>query len=278
MVPKKLKARMGMWLVYCALIIIVLISLFPFAWLVVTSFKTRFLAFAIPPKWFFEPTFENYQGVYYLSSFPKYYLNSVVIALSSTALSILIGTPAGYSLARFKVRGASLAQSLILLTRMMPGIGIIIPFYMIWKSAGLLDTHLALIITYLTFNLSFVIWMTKGFIEEIPKDIEESAVVDGCTSFQVFYKISLPLVASGLAAIAIFCLILCWNEFMFALLLTGYTARTVPVGMTEFITHEAIRWGEMAAAGVSTAFPVIIFALIVQRQLVRGLTFGAVKG
>jgi len=161
--------------------------------------------------------------------------------------------------------------------RMLPPMATVIPFFILARLTGILDTHLVLILSYMTFNIPFTIWMMRGFFEEIPREIEEAALVDGCSHWQVLIKIILPLSMTGLTATAIFCVIQSWNEFAFALFLTGVNARTLPTTVTFFLSVTGVIWGEMAAVGVVTALPVLVFAMLVQKHMIRGLTFGAVK-
>lgn len=254
-------------------------TLFPVWWIITTSLKSRVEAFQIPPSIVFIPTLENY--VYALLYNPRFlsnYLNSMIIATGSTLISLVLGVPAAYAFARYSFKRKNDLNFWILTTRMAPRIGVIVPFFLIWRFLNLLDTHAALIITYLVFNLSFVIWIMQSFFVEMPYEIEEAAMIDGCTTFQVFSRISLPANMPGLAATAIFCVIQSWNEFLFALILTGKTAETLPPTTLSFIAHGGISWGPLTAAALMTALPVMIFTLLIQKHLVRAFTFGIIKG
>ncbi|MGD9360602.1 MAG: carbohydrate ABC transporter permease, partial [Desulfobacterales bacterium] len=229
-------------------------------------------------KWVFDPTLKNYVDILNTSPLVDYAINSLIVASLNTLLCLIVGSMAAYGLARFKFRGADNLAFWILSIRMMPPVAAIIPIYILMKNLGLLDTPWCLVITYLTFNLPFVVWMMKGFFEEIPREIEESALIDGCSDFSVFFRIALPLVAPGLAATAIMVFIFSWNEFLFALILTGTKAVTLPVGIIGYMKETGINWGYMTAGGILALIPVIVFMVLVQKHLVKGLTLGALKG
>jgi len=264
-------------IIYVLLGIILVFFLFPVFWVVATSLKTRVQAIAMPPVWFFKPMFRNYFKVLFQSAFPKYFLNSLIISLSAIFLSVLVGTPAAYALSRFEFRRKKDLLFWILSTRMAPPIAVILPFYIMFRATHMLDTHLSLIIVYLTFNLSLVIWLMRGFFNELPQELEEAALIDGASELGVFLKIALPLVSPGLVATTILGFLFSWNEFFFALILTRKVAQTVPVSIAGFIGFMGIRWEEMTAAAVISSLPTLVLAIIVHRYLVRGLTLGAVK-
>ena len=251
--------------------------LFPPIVLFLTSIKTELDALSFPPKWIFQPTLQNYVDIFKTSPLIRFLLNSIIVASTNTVLSLGLGSLTAYGLARFKFRGSENLSFWILSIRMMPPVAVIIPIYIIMKKVRLLDTPWALIIIYLSFNLPFVVWMMKGFFEDIPRAIEESALIDGCSEFAVFRKIALPLVAPGLAATAVLIFIFSWNEFLFALILTGTRAVTLPVGIIGFMKETGINWGYMAAGGMLALVPVVIFTILVQKHLVKGLTMGALK-
>ena len=254
------------------------VILFPPVVLFLTSIKNDIDALSFPPKWIFDPTLKNYVDILNTSPLVDYALNSLIVASLNTLLCLIVGSMAAYGLARFKFRGADNLAFWILSIRMMPPVAAIIPIYILMKNLGLLDTPWCLVITYLTFNLPFVVWMMKGFFEEIPREIEESALIDGCSDFNVFFRIALPLVAPGLAATAIMVYIFSWNEFLFALILTGTKAVTLPVGIIGYMKETGINWGYMTAGGILALIPVIVFMVLVQKHLVKGLTLGALKG
>ena len=203
--------------------------------------------------------------------------DSLIIALSTALVALIIGAPAAYGLARFRIGGENLSFW-ILSTRMFPPVASALPLFLIFKNLRLLDTHLALIIANTIFSLPFVIWLLKGFFEELPTEIEESALIDGCTYWGSFVRIALPLVAPGLMVTALFSFIFAWNEFMFALLLTRRSVRTLTIIVPSLVGGHEILWGEIAAIGVIAIIPGVLLSILLQRYLVRGLTLGALKG
>lgn len=269
------------WIAFAVIGIALVQAIFPIVWLALNSLKNRLEMFSVPPIWFsMAVTSENYVATFIDRPFVTYMLNSLIVAVLSTFFSMLIGVPAGYALTRFDLGKAKRHIAFwILSTRMMPPIVTVIPIYLLFSSMGLLDTKASLVIAYTTFNLPFVVWMMKSYLADIPRDLEESAMVDGDTQFGAFWRVVLPLARPGLAATAIFCLIQSWNELLFALILTETTgANTLPIGIAGRVTQYKTEWGEICAAGFAGSLPIIIFAFIVQKHLVRGLSFGAVKG
>lgn len=270
------------WLVYAVIAFALVYTVFPVLWLFVNSFKTRLDMFAMPPIWIVDnPTLYNYIQTFVEREFVTYMFNSLVVASATTILSLAIGTIAGYALARFRYPGRTKfhLSFWILSTRMMPPIVTIMPLYLFFGVLDLLNTKTALVIAYTGFNLPFVVWMMRSYFAEIPADLEESAMVDGDTRLGAFWRVILPLARPGLAATAIFCFILSWNELLFALIITETTSsNTLPIGIAGRITQYKVEWGEISASGFAACVPIIIFAFIVQRHLVRGLSFGAVKG
>ena len=223
--------------------------------------------------------FDNYVAVL-KSENVKFLRNSLIVAVASTFLTTIMGAMAAYALSKtyiaFWIRRALMLW--ILVTRIFPPITTAIPYYVIIKNLGLADTYAALIITYVSYGLPFVIWLMLGFFQDLPADIEKAAIVDGCSMWQRFRQVVLPLTLPGLAVTAIFAFIYSWNEFLYASILTSFTAKTLPVVISTFISDQYLRWGEMSAMGSMMIIPVMIFALATQKYLVRGLTFGAVKG
>jgi multiple sugar transport system permease protein len=254
--------------------------LVPFLWLVSTSFKSEVDYLAYPPRLLVDDwTLDGYRVLFNRNQLGQFFVNSVVITLGSTALAVALGALAAYSLARarlpFRLNG--ILAFWMLLTRMYPAIATAIPYFLIIRDLELLDTRWALIVTYTAFNLPFVIWLLIGFFEELPPELERAAMVDGCNAWQRFTRIVLPISAPALVATAILSAILAWNEFLFAVMLTRVEAKTLPVVMAGFITDKGMLWDQMTALGVVTVLPVLLFAVAVQRYLVRGLTLGAVK-
>jgi multiple sugar transport system permease protein len=263
-------------------ILALLAALAPVYWMLTISLKREVDQFAVPPRWFsFTPTLEHYADAFLTRSFGQYLLNSAIVAVGSTLCALVLGTLAAYSLARFRLP-FHLDRKLalwILSTRMFPAIVTAVPLFLIMRDLRLLNTQLSLIIVYTAFNLPFVVWMMRGFFAELPRDLEEAAMVDGDSRWGAFRRVILPLVAPGLAATAVFCLIVSWNEFLFALVLTQTdAAMTLPVGIAGRVTQYEIKLGVMSAAGVVAMAPILAFAMAVQKYLVRGLSLGAVKG
>ena len=265
-------------LIYLAVILAVILSLAPILYIFITSFKPGGLTFAVPPVWVFKPTLQNYRDVFAGGTFTKYFFNSFIVATSTTLIALVLGSFAGYGFARYPFRGNYAMRLGSLLPQMLPPITIIVPLYVLFNSLKLIDTQWALIVSYLTFSIPLSIWMATGFFADVPVELEESAMIDGCTRLGAFFRISIPIAAPGLAATAILSFIYCWNEFLYAVILTGRDARTLPVTITSFMTNKAILWGRIAASGSLVLLPVLIFAIIAQRYLVRGLSRGAVKG
>ena len=255
----------------------VLMALAPVYWLATISLKQTVDQFAVPPVWLhFRPTLEHYYAIWNSRDFSAYFWNSAIVAAGSTLAALALGAPAAYALARFRFERAG---AWIISTRMFPPIVSIVPLFLMMNRVGLLDTRLSLAMIYTAFNLPLVVWMMRGFFDEVPAELEEAAMVDGMTRFGAFLRVSLPLAAPGLAATAVFCVTIAWNEFLFALVLAQTDAAiTLPVGIAGQVTQYEIRWGAMSAAGVLAMIPVLIFAFAVQRYLVRGLSLGAVKG
>jgi len=274
------RKRVQLALKYLALGLAVLVSLFPFWWMLNTSMKRQVDIFSGASLYPQHPTAVNYRLLFSDYHFGSYLTNSVLVVFASVAVSLVIGTLAAYALARFELalRLNRLGLVAALLVRMIPPILLVVPFYIVLSNLGLLDTRLGLAFLYTGINTSFVIWMMQSFLAEIPVDIEEAAMVDGDSRLTALRRIVIPLVAPGLAATAIFSVINTYNDFLIALTMTSTpSAQTVPVGISSLIGKIQIAWGPMAAAGVVGALPIVIFALLVQRHFVRGLTLGAVK-
>lgn len=259
-----------------AVCVVVLIAVFPFVYMLTVSLKPRVLTYD-PSVWVFKPTLANYMAIFQERNLIHFAKNSLIVVIATTVISLVLGSLAAYGFARFSFKRKEDLAFWILSLRMLPPMATVIPFFVLARLTGTLDTHLVLILSYMTFNIPFSIWMMRGFFEEIPRQIEEAALVDGCSHRQVLIRILLPLALPGLTATAIFCVIQSWNEFTFALFLTGVNARTLPTTVTFFLSVTGVIWGEMAAVGVVTALPVLIFAMLVQKYMIRGLTFGAVK-
>jgi len=255
----------------------IFLVLFPFLWLIQMSFKIEVEAFRMPPKLLFMPTLQNYFDLLD-SKFLRYFLNSTVTASAATLLSLLIGVPPAYALSRARFRHSGLLSLWILFTRMVPPITFGIPFFMIYRQIGLIDTLLGLVVIYLTFNLSLVIWMMRTFFDGMPRSLEEAAYIDGAGLTQTFLRITLPLAAPGLATTAVFCFLFSWNDFFFALILTRSRAMTAPVAIVNFMNMEGWEWGKITSGSTLIALPILLVALLVRKYLVQGLTGGAIRG
>ena len=268
------------WLGTGALMLVVLIVAIPIAWMALNSFKSNTEigqeGTLLPANW----TLDNYHRLFAQRYFGSYMRNTLLVCAASVIVSLALGTIAAYSLARFRL-WARLERRLgfgILTARILPPIVIVVPIFLLALNVGLLNSRLGLVIVYTAFNVSFVVWMMESFFREIPVDLEEASMVDGSSRMTAFRRIVLPLAAPGLVATSIFAVIVTYNEFLVALVLTSTPdAQTVPVGTATLIGRIAIDVGAMAAAGCVAAIPIMVFALIVQRHLVRGLTLGAVK-
>lgn len=261
-----------------AVIVVIVLGLTPYVWLVLTSFKSRLDALSDTPSWFFDPTFEHYPAVFVRKEYAPLVWNSVVVAVGSTVLSLLVGVPAAYAFARLQFRAKEDLFFMFLTTRMAPPLTIVVPMFVLFNWLEILDTRLAVILAHSTFNLSLVVWMMRGFFADIPREIDEAAQLDGHTRAGTFVRVLVPLAAPGLAATAVLCFILSWNEFLYAFILASFESRTLTVGIPGLVTPHGTLWGQVAAVAVVATVPIILFAALVQRHLVRGLTFGAVKG
>ena len=262
-------------LFYQLVLVILLPFLFVFYWMFISSFKTQVQNTAMPPLWWVAPTLKNYETVFLSNPFGQYTLNSLIIAFGATGVGLLLGLPAAYSIARFKQEGLALA---ILTARIMPGISFLIPWFILFTRLKIVDTYLALILSHLIITLPLIVWLLIGFFEDLPAELEEAARVDGCSVFGNFWRISLPLVRPGIAAAGILAFIFSWNNFMFSLVLASYNTKTLPVAVFNFMSYTEINWGGLTAAASIITLPVLLLVLLVQRNIVRGLVVGAVKG
>lgn len=278
---KKLFAKRTLkMLLFIAIGIVCVWTLFPIWWAFLTSIKFRPDIYTKPPIYIpSKITLNFWKLAWFTRPIPYYYRNSLVIVSLSTVLALVIGIPAAYAIARLDFPGKKNIAVYILSTRMFPPITISIPIYLTMGRLNLLDTWFSLIIIYTVFNLSIVVLVLSTYFREIPREIEDAAKVDGCGSLQTFLKILLPIAKSGIVAVAILTAIFSWNEFLFAVLLTySKASKTLPVGATEFIGgEEGVMWGPLCFVGLISILPIIIFALVVQRHLARGLTFGALR-
>lgn len=268
------------WGVYLIIAGFLVIELFPLLWMLSTSFKSPDEYFTSQVRWTpSNPTLDHYSSIFTDLKFGQFMLNSLVVTGAATALCLIFGAGGAYALARFQTGGPLLAFG-ILIQRMAPPIVIVIPLFLLFTNLGQLDTPGALIFTYLEANLPFTLWLLRGFFAEVPQELEEAVQLDGCGRFGALWRVVMPLAAPGLVATAVLVAIQTWNEFFLAVILTnGPKGQTLPVAISTLIVPVVdIKWGEMSAAGVLAIVPVFIFALLVQRRLVEGLTGGAVKG
>ncbi len=300
-----------------AVLLITLIFLAPIYWITATAFKPRNLATTIPPTVVFQPeispfvklftkrsqlrsapTPEEYaaapwwermvfdggekivrsgKGEIQLSGYPGRFLNSLIVAITSTVLAVSMGTLTAYGFSRFKLKGEADWLFFILSTRMLPPVVVAIPMFLMYRVVGLNDTHVGLIILYTAFNMSFSVWLMKGFIDEIPKEYEEAALVDGYTRMEAFFKIVLPEAATGIAATAVFCFITAWNEYAFALIMTNRRAQTAPPFIPSQVGSGLPDWTVIASGTFLFLLPVAIFTFLLRNHLLRGMSFGAIR-
>lgn len=254
-----------------------LVVLLPLLWVARTSFADKVVAYKIPPDLFFTPTLDNYRDILLRFDFDRFFLNSMVVALATTAIALVIGSLAAFSIDRFKT-GGRVAPIAILATQMMPPIVLVIPFFLIFKQIGLADTRIGLIVTYLTFNLPYVVWLMMSFFKRVPKELDEAAVIDGAGPFTVFWRVVMPASLPGIGAAAVLSFVLCWNEFLFALMLTGQGAKTLPVAISSLVTQQGTAIGAVSASTMMAIAPMVIVYFAIRKLLVAGLGLGAVKG
>lgn len=249
----------------------------PIIWMISTAFKSQLEIFESPPILFVKPKLDNFRDVLLDQKFMRALRNSVFTAIGTVIFTVFIAVPASYGLSR--LRGAAKTNILawLLLTRSAPGMIYVIPYFIVYSRIGLIDTTLGLVIINLIFTIPLMIWLLLSFFEEIPASIEEAAFVDGASIFQVFTRIAIPLVRSGLSASAILVFIFSWNEFLFALIITRREAVTAPISIVNFMAYAGTEWGKVAAGGIFILLPVLIFSLIIRKYLVRGMAAGAVK-
>jgi multiple sugar transport system permease protein len=260
-----------------AAMLITLAFLFPVYWLAMNSFKTADEIYASPPVWWPAALQWNNYVVLFKDGDAVSVFNSLVVATVSTVLAMSIGTLCAYSLARYKTGGDDLSNWIIS-QRMVPPIAVVFPIFLLYVFLGWVDTYVGMILLYTAFNLPYVIWMMRGYIQDIPRSLEEAALVDGCTPWEVFYKVVLPMCKGGLFATAIFAFIFAWNEFLFALVLTRTEVTTYTVQVTHYFGGQSNFWTKIAAMSVLGTLPVFVAVVFMQRYLVRGISLGAVKG
>lgn len=274
------RSRLGPRIRIAAGVLACLVFLFPIFWMILSSFKEQRDIFTMPPKLFFTPTLQHYIGSMQRADINQRLINTVIVAVGSGLLSIAAGTMAGYALARIRLKGAGAIGVLILLSRGVPPIALAVPMFLVARALDLTDMHITLILAYCTFLIPYVMWLMRGFFLALPRELEESAMIDGCSRFGAFFKIILPISLPGLLSTLIFSMILAWEELLFALVLTNRDASTIPVAIAGIAgdTVNGANWGVLTAVGTITVVPVVVFALLVQKWLIQGLADGATKG
>ena len=262
-------------LFYGTLAVLLAFFLFTFVWMVLSSLKTNVEVTAFPPHWLFRPTFQNYVDVFAKNPFFSYMVNSTLIAAAAVAIGLLCGLPAAYTMARHR---QTTLGALFLMLRILPGIAFLVPLFVIYREFGLINTRAGIVLAHIIIVLPLVIWIMAGFFEDIPRELEEAALIDGCTRVGTFVRIVLPLSKPGLVAAGILSFIASWNNFIFVLILGGKNTITLPMAVYSFVSFEDVNWGGLTAAATIITVPILVLSLIVQRYLVGGLTMGAVKG
>ena len=271
-------SRAAILITYAVGVATLVVFLFPIFWMALTSFKVTAQAFTSRPVLVFRPTLDNYRDVLIERNFINYIGNSILVGVVATLLTLALASSVAYPLARYALKGGRHITSWILSLRIVPPIVSVVPLYIIFSRTGLIDQYPSLIIMYTFMNLPLAVWMLRGFFAEIPRELEEAALVDGSSPVGTFFRIVLPLVVPGLISTGMLSLIFCWNEFLFANVLTAARAKTAPVGLTEYATPVSVLWTQIMAAGTVVVLPVLIAGVFIQRYLVRGLAMGAVKG
>lgn len=270
-----LRTQLPLFLALCAF---TAVNLIPIVWAVLTSFKQPVDAFAVPPELIFHPTFQFHYQVWVEKAFWHYLINSVIVSASTVVVSVSIGTMAAYGLSRLVSRTSRGVLFGILSMRMFPHILLAIPFFVLAKWLGLINTYPALILALIAINQPFTIWLMRSFFVDVPRDLYEAAEIDGCNAWQVFARVALPVVRPGLWVTALFSLLLAYNEFLLSLVLTGPATMTLPVALAQYGAEDINYWTLSAAAAVGIMLPIVVFMMFMQRHLVRGLVMGAVKG
>ncbi|KOP65823.1 ABC transporter permease [Bacillus sp. FJAT-18019] len=274
---RKLKGHLFTGFKTGILLLFFIFFMLPIVWVALTSIKRPVEQMAIPPIWFPEqPIFDSYLTLFKNPDFAKSLVNSLLISGVATLITIVIGAIAAYSIERFRTGGRML-PNLLLMTRMIPPVVVIVPIFLLAYRVNLLDTYVLLIITYSALNMALIIWLLRSFFAQLPVEMEEAAMIDGCSRIGLFFRIVLPVVMPGIAAAGLICFIFCWNEFLFAVTLTGSHTKTMPVLTSTFVSERGLDRGLMSASGLVSSLPVIVLTIVFQRYLVSGLTQGSVK-
>lgn len=263
---------------YSVVFLYLLFVLFPIFWIALLSIKNEVQAFADPPLFIFQPTFENYYNLFAEESFGGYLLNSIIVAVSSSVVCLLIGVPMAYASARRKTKATQRILAWVLVSRMAPAMTYVIPYFVVFSYLKLIDTHFGLILTYSTLNLPLVIWLMRSFFLDTPMEIYDAASMDGASAFQTFFRIALPMATPGITSTGIIAFVVAWNEFIFALVLTRRHAVTAQIGIGNLQKYEGTEWGQMAAGAIILILPAIIISVFISKFFVQGLTSGSTKG
>jgi len=274
----KTRKLAGKIITYLLVVVSVAFFTFPIFWMVMTSFKAPLDIVARPPLWVFKPTLFNYEYLLIYWDIMTFIKNSIIVSVVGSIVTVVCGSLAAYALARLDLKRKNVLTYEILSLRIMPPVVAMIPIYLMAQMLNLINTHIILILVYSTFNLPLTVLVLMSFFKEIPIEIEEAAMIDGCTRFQVFIRIVLPLSLPGIIVVTLLCMSFMWNEFLFANILTGQATKTLPVVAGLAKTHRGIAWGQAASVGVVTIIFPLILAFVLRKYLVRGLTLGAVKG
>ena len=261
-------------LFYLTVLAISIVPLFVFFWMVTTALKTQMDNLAVPPKIFFTPTMDNFREVLTGRQFGTFMFNSLIVATSAVGVALIVGLPASYAIAKYRLQKIGLA---LLVARMVPFISYLIPWFIVFRLLGLVDSYVALVTTHLIITLPYVIWIMINFFENVPLSLEESARIDGANYLQAFVYVILPIVRNGVFTAAVLSFIFSWNQFLFSLILSGRNTMTVPVAVFQFISYDQINWGGLAAAATVITLPPLVLTLFIQKYIIRGLTSGAVK-
>ena len=270
--------RLSSVAIFLVLASYLLLVLFPIYWIIVSSFKIPVDTLAVPPVWVFTPTLDAYLNVFAVNNYLRFFLNSAIVAVGTVAIALSCGSLAAYALDRVPFRFSGLVSYGLLTTRMIFPIVYAIPLFNLMRHANLLETRTGLIIAYTTFSLPYAVWIMQGFFKGIPVELDEAAMIDGCSRFSAFWRVILPVAGPGLAAASIFILMLAWNEFLFALILAGGgTAKTLPVAAAQLIGQREIQWNELCAVATVTIVPMVFFFILFQKHLIKGMIAGAVK-
>jgi multiple sugar transport system permease protein len=273
------KFRVGRGLIYGFLVVMLLYNLTPFLWMALTSLKSDAEAVRIPPSiWPEEPTLDGYVQILRYGDFPTYFMNSFIVAFGSAALSTAIGALGGYGLSRFRFRGRAIILATVLFSQVLPGILLVGPYFEMLSRIGLYNSYIGLILAFTSLTLPFSLWMLKGYTDTIPRDLDDAALVDGCTSLGAFRRVVFPLVAPGVVATLVFAFLLAWGDLLWALVLTsGDDMATLTLGLTRLVTQFRTVWPQLMAGSVVAAVPSIVLYVWLQRYLVEGISGGAVK-